>query len=654
MSGNSEAERANGMARSQWIVAGIAGVVLAFGVAFGDSAIVRMLAAAAGGGALLWLCLRDKGERPQTEAPAPESIAQETPAPEVHAPQMPEPHPDPETDPEPAISEAPPAPQLGAGADSHSESNGDGAAIQGLVRAKIGTGDQALDVHHGALNRFMSSGPANIVLLDETGVVLEYSQAFSDLAGVSVTLIGNTVASLFEEDAQVAVLDALTVFLAGVDAAAPLASLDDPLEGPLIARLATGPKETCAVIFSELQSNPRIIALSLLNVTQEKKLEAQFAQSQKMLAVGQLAGGIAHDFNNLLTAIIGHCDLLMLRHSPSDESFADINQVKQNANRAANLVRQLLAFSRRQTLQPQVLDVGDVLSDLGNLLNRLLGAAVVLNIRHGRDLALVKVDRVQLEQVVINLAVNARDAMDARGSLEIVTKMAVVGDTVGGELEPMPAGEYVQIDVIDSGTGIEKEHLKRIFEPFFTTKDVGKGTGLGLSTVYGIVKQTGGFVFVDSRLGEGTRFSVYLPTNNAEASIENEEDTAKPLDLTGVGTVMLVEDEDPVRLFGARALRGKGYRVIEAATGGAALKLFQEGEADDIDLLVTDIVMPEIDGPRLIVEARRIRPDLPVICVSGYAESEFREQLAGLENVHFLPKPFTLQQLAGTVKRIIR
>lgn len=375
MSGNSEAERANGMARSQWIVAGIAGVVLAFGVAFGDSAIVRMLATAAGGGALLWLCLRDKGERPQTEAPAPESIAQETPAPEVHAHQMPEPHPDPEVDPEPAISEAPPAPQLGADVDSHSESNGDGAAIQGLVRAKIGTGDQALDVHHGALNRFMSSGPANIVLLDETGVVLEYSQAFSDLAGVSVTLIGNTVASLFEEDAQVAVLDALTVFLAGVDAAAPLASLDDPLEGPLIARLATGPKETCAVIFSELQSNPRIIALSLLNVTQEKKLEAQFAQSQKMLAVGQLAGGIAHDFNNLLTAIIGHCDLLMLRHSPSDESFADINQVKQNANRAANLVRQLLAFSRRQTLQPQVLDVGDVLSDLGNLLNRLLGAA---------------------------------------------------------------------------------------------------------------------------------------------------------------------------------------------------------------------------------------------------------------------------------------
>ena len=232
-----------------------------------------------------------------------------------------------------------------------------------------------------------------------------------------------------------------------------------------------------------------------------------------MLAVGQLAGGVAHDFNNLLTAIIGHADLLMLHISPSDESFADINQIKQNSNRAANLVRQLLAFSRQQTLQPRVLDVGEALSDLGNLLRRLLGTGVSLNIRHGRDVALVKVDRVQLEQVVMNLAVNARDAMDGRGELDISTRMKTVGDTTGTPLEPMPAGDYVLIDAADKGAGIDPEHLARIFEPFFTTKPLGEGTGLGLSTVYGIVKQTGGFIFVDSAIGEGTTFSLYLPTH---------------------------------------------------------------------------------------------------------------------------------------------
>lgn len=390
-----------------------------------------------------------------------------------------------------------------------------------------------------------------------------------------------------------------------------------------------------------------------MNVTQEKELEAQFAQSQKMLAVGQLAGGDAHDFNNLLTAIIGHCDLLMLRHSPSHESFADINQVKKNANRAANLVRQLLAFSGQQTLQPQVMDVGEVLAELDNLLHRLLGASIDLNIEHGRELSLVKVDRVQLEQVLINLAVNVRNAMDGQGALKITTKMATVGDTTGGPLEPMPAGHYIQIDVADNGAGIAKEHLKRIFEPFFTTKDVGKGTGLGLSTVYSIVKQTGGFIFVDSELRFGTTFSLYLPPHAAEVIDLRSPVAAKPFDLTGVGTIMLVEDEDPVRLFGSRVLRGTGYRVIEATTCGAALKLFQEGEADYIDLLVTDIVMPELDGPSLIGEARRFLPDLPVICVSGYAESEFRDKLEGLDDVHFFAKLFTFRELAGAMKRII-
>lgn len=489
--------------------------------------------------------------------------------------------------------------------------------------------------------RLFETGPVNLALIDQAGRVQEYSRALGALAPAARTMIGAPFVDLFEEKDH----DSLTAAIEAVGAGEP--------QEPVVARLSAGRKESCAVVFVELQEAPRLIAASIQDVTQEKKLEAQFAQSQKMLAVGQLAGGVAHDFNNLLTAIIGHADLLMLKYSPSDDSFADINQIKQNANRAANLVRQLLAFSRQQTLQPRVLDVGDALSDLGNLLRRLLGAGVTLNIRHGRDLPLVKVDQVQLEQVVINLAVNARDAMGGAGALDISTKVAEVGDTVGTALEPMPAGKYVRIDVADHGAGIEPEYLGRIFEPFFTTKALGEGTGLGLSTVYGIVKQTGGFIFVDSVVGEGTTFSLYLPPHEETEEFQTAEAAEKVRDLTGVGTIMLVEDEDPVRLFGARALRGKGYRVIEASTGEAALKLFEEGEADDVDLLVTDIVMPELDGPSLIAAARGFQPDLPVVCVSGYAESAFREKLAGIDNVHFLPKPFTLNQLAGKVKDVM-
>ena len=491
------------------------------------------------------------------------------------------------------------------------------------------------------LRRFIEEGPVNLALTDGEGAIQEYSGAFASLAGAERALVGANFGALFERKDGQGLFDAIAIAATGAPSQA-------------VARLADGAMATCAIQLARLQDDPVVIAASIQDVTQEKKLEAQFAQSQKMLAVGQLAGGVAHDFNNLLTAIIGHADLLMLKHSPRDDSFADINQIKQNANRAANLVRQLLAFSRQQTLQPRVLDVGDTLADLGNLLRRLLGAGVTLKLRHGRDVSVVKVDQVQLEQVVINLAVNARDAMDGRGALDISTSMAAVGDTTGTPLEPMPAGDYVKIDVTDKGTGIAPEHVDRIFEPFFTTKPLGEGTGLGLATVYGIVKQTGGFIFVESEVGVGTTFSVYLRPHAEEEAPREAAAADKARDLTGVGTIMLVEDEDPVRLFGARALRGKGYRVIEASSGDAALKLFEEGEADDVDLLVTDIVMPELDGPSLIAAARKFQPALPVVCVSGYAESAFREKLSGIDDVHFLPKPFTLNQLAGKVKDVIQ
>ncbi|HSK39064.1 MAG TPA: response regulator, partial [Arenibaculum sp.] len=403
---------------------------------------------------------------------------------------------------------------------------------------------------------------------------------------------------------------------------------------------------------------PELI-LHFIDLTEQKNLEIQFAQSQKMQAIGQLAGGVAHDFNNLLTAMIGFCDLLLLRHKPGDQSFSDIMQIKQNANRAANLVRQLLAFSRQQTLQPRVLNLTDVLAELSNLLRRLIGENIELRMLHGRDLGLIKVDQGQLEQVIINLAVNARDAMPEGGRLTIVTCNHCAEQPIRREHEEMPPGNYVVVEMIDTGTGIPKENLSRIFEPFFSTKEVGSGTGLGLSTVYGIVRQTGGFIFVDSALGEGAKFTIYLPRHAEKkehadaAAAETEPRGHITSDLTGNGTILLVEDEDAVRVFSARALRNKGYQVIEARSGEAALAILANDQVQ-VDLLVTDVVMPQMDGPTLIRKIRPSRPDLKVIFISGYTEDRFRQHLDDGENIDFLPKPFSLKQLAGKVKDTLR
>jgi two-component system cell cycle sensor histidine kinase/response regulator CckA len=394
-----------------------------------------------------------------------------------------------------------------------------------------------------------------------------------------------------------------------------------------------------------------------IDTTEQRALEMQIAQSQKMQAVGQLAGGIAHDFNNMLTAIIGFSDFLLLNHRPTDPAFQDIMNIKQNANRAAGLVRQLLAFSRQQTLRPQVLQLGDVLSELSILLGRLLGENVELSLDQASDLWPVKADLHQFEQVVINLAVNARDAMPGGGKLAIRT--ANVSEPLSRELglSHIPPGEYVMIEVRDTGTGMSDEVKQKIFEPFFSTKEIGRGTGLGLSTVYGIIKQTGGYIFAESEEGEGTVMRVYLPRyaeDAAEAEIEPEPAKAerkpeKPKDLTGRGTVLLVEDEDAVRSFAARALGTRGYHVLEASTGAEALEVF-EGHDGEVDLVVSDVVMPEMDGPTLMKELRRDHPDLKIIFMSGYAEDAFRRNLTENEHFMFLQKPFDLKQLAAAVK----
>jgi len=403
----------------------------------------------------------------------------------------------------------------------------------------------------------------------------------------------------------------------------------------------------------------KVVILYLIDTTEQKNLELQFAQSQKMQAVGQLAGGVAHDFNNLLTAIIGFSDLLLVRHGPGDLSFSDIIQIKQNANRAANLVRQLLAFSRQQTLRPKVLIITDVLAELSNLLGRLIGDGIELDMKHGRDLGQVKVDQGQMEQVIINLCVNARDAMDNKGKISISTRNISLSESkkLSERYQVMPQDEYILLEVTDTGCGIAKEHLGKIFEPFFSTKEVGKGTGLGLSTVYGIVKQTDGFIFPTSDIGKGTTFSIYLPVyKEQQKSAANVDEAAREgdkasRDLTGKGTIMLVEDEEAVRMFASRALKNKGYKVFEANSGEAAVSLFEKIEGE-LDLLISDVVMPLMDGPTLVRKIRETNKKLKVIFISGYAEDAFDETPRD-EDFHFLPKPFSLKQLAEKVKEVL-
>jgi two-component system cell cycle sensor histidine kinase/response regulator CckA len=360
-------------------------------------------------------------------------------------------------------------------------------------------------------------------------------------------------------------------------------------------------------------------------------------------------------------------DFLLNAHKPTDPSFQDIMQIKQNANRAASLVRQLLAFSRRQTLRPQVLDLGDSLADLTMLLRRLIGEKVKLDVVHGRDMWPVKVDISQFEQVVVNLAVNARDAMPDGGKLTVRTSNITATEAARFANRGMPAADYVLVEVSDTGTGIPVEIVDKIFEPFFSTKEVGKGTGLGLSTVYGIVKQTGGFIYVESEPGAGTTFRIFLPRHIAEKETAAEVAAnghangnskaapvaQKPADLTGHGTILLVEDEEGLRSLNARGLRSRGYTVVEAGNGVEAMEALDERDGA-IDLVVSDVVMPEMDGPMLLRAMRERNPDLKIIFVSGYAEEAFAKSLPENEQFAFLAKPFTLSQLVGAVKETMK
>jgi len=391
----------------------------------------------------------------------------------------------------------------------------------------------------------------------------------------------------------------------------------------------------------------------LHDVTEMKTLEAQFTQSQKMQAIGQLAGGVAHDFNNLLTAISGHCDLLMLRHDTGDPDYGDLVQIHQNANRAASLVGQLLAFSRKQTLSPEVLDLRDTLGELAHLLDRLVGEKVRLRIRHAAALPPIRADKRQLEQVVMNLVVNARDAMAEGGEIRLETEAVQLTSELQRDRAVVPPGPYALIRVRDEGHGIPPDRLPKIFEPFYTTKRPGEGTGLGLSTVYGIIKQTGGYVFVDSTVGQGSCFTLYLPAHSGAPEVATRAPAVEEDETLDSGVVLLVEDEAPVRSFAARALRMRGHTVIEAESGEEALEKLSDSDLV-VDIFVTDVVMPGLDGPGWVSEALKTRPGTRVVFVSGYAEDSFGEIRARIPNSVYLPKPFSLADLTATVQRQLR
>lgn len=489
------------------------------------------------------------------------------------------------------------------------------------------------------IETLLSLLPFGLAMADRDGRVLFMNKAFSRAAGVKPEEKPSYPGDLVVREDQAAVADAVRRFAVGPQ-----------MSGDVAVRMRNQPDEPIALSLAGVRGlGEAAVLLSLKDNSEESKLKRQVAQATKMQAIGQLAGGVAHDFNNILTAIIGHCDLMLMRHTPGDSDYDDIQQIKSNSNRAAGLTRQLLAFSRQQTLRPQILQLPDIVADVSNLLKRLLGESVKLEVSHGRNLGAVRADPGQLEQVIVNLAVNARDAMPDGGTLNIQTYGVPAAKVREMRSDILPPADYTAVRVSDTGLGIPPDILSKIFEPFFTTKELGKGTGLGLSTVYGIVKQSGGFIFAESELGRGASFVIYLPVYQG-ADVDQAAQPKAPVrrsETWGTGTVLLVEDEDMVRAVAERALSRQGYKVLTANDGEQGLEVLAGDEK--IDLLISDVVMPNMDGPSMVARARASHPDLPVLFMSGYAEEQLRKSI-DIANVAFLPKPFSVSQLAEAAR----
>lgn len=514
-------------------------------------------------------------------------------------------------------------------------------------------GDGAAAAGSGAtaqLESLLGALPLGLAMADRDGRFLFANPPFRRAAGLPEEgPLPSYPSDMVVAEDKGAMVDAVRRYARGVASS-----------GDMAIRLRAQPDEPVSLGLAGVRGlGEAAVLLSLVDTSEETRLKRQVAQATKMQAVGQLAGGVAHDFNNVLTAIIGYCDLMLLRHTPGDSDYDDIQQILANSNRAAALTRQLLAFSRQQTLRPQVVQVPDIVSETTILIKRLLGEKITFRTHHDRDLGPVRADPQQLEQVIMNLAVNARDAIQAHGSgtgrIALATRRIPAADVHRLGAAIMPEADYTALIVQDTGGGIPPEIIGKIFEPFFTTKELGKGTGLGLSTVYGIVKQSGGYIFADNVTGadgrvEGARFTIYLPVHHGAV----ERPVAAPGNerrWSGGGRVLLVEDEDMVRAVAERALARAGFAVTACADGEQGLAAVANG--GEFDLVVSDVVMPGMDGPAMARAIRRLHPDLPFLFMSGYAEDQLRQSIDAVD-VHFIAKPFSVQQISEKVASVMR
>ncbi|MDR1026150.1 MAG: response regulator [Lactobacillus sp.] len=540
---------------------------------------------------------------------------------------------------------------------------------------------QELNLSLDQLSWLFNFAPVSILFVSRMGLIEDINFSAQNIFNISKN--GNIFDEISEDDAEKFKKEFIKTF--GKKASDK--SLEIQLKNGKTAMVYLSPMRKLRTLTST-ESEGAVIYM--IDATQRRNLELQFAQAQKMQAMGQLAGGVAHDFNNLLTAMIGFCDLLLQRHGVGDPSFADLIQIKQNANRAAGLVRQLLAFSRKQPLKPKLIDVTENFVELSHMLKRILGDQIKLEFYHGNDLGFIKVDPVQFSQVIINLAVNAKDAMGTGGILSIATRIEGLKEPYRFGEDMIKPGEFVVIDVKDNGCGISKENLTRIFEPFFSTKQnvVGSGTGLGLSMVYGIVRQTEGFIKVESEINKGTTFSIYLPRfeKNTEEIINipaapkevikqkdgspviTSQKTSSPavnmsqkpifglnvssIDRSGMENtkgirILFVEDEDSVRSFAVRALKKKGYEVIECNSAENALEQLEKDL--NFNLLITDMVMPGMSGTDLAKIVKDKINDIKIILASGYSEEIARKELRSTDNFEFMAKPFSLGDLTKKV-----
>ncbi|MBQ8750708.1 MAG: response regulator [Alphaproteobacteria bacterium] len=544
-------------------------------------------------------------------------------------------------------------------------------------------------------NSIFNLSPFGMMLLDKDLTIKRVNQQFTDILGVpSPSQLQNNYLTNYLDEESISKIKKQINYFTTQDNKLQIAYFDLTIKKKNHSKILR--LYICPLFSSTLQIKENIkgIILFCLDTTEQKNLETQFAQAQKMQAMGQLAGGIAHDFNNLLTAMIGFCDLLLQRHGPKDSSHADIIQIKQNANCAAELVRQLLQFSRKQPLKPELNNITDILLTYTPLLKRTVGEQVELKFHHGENLNPIKVDKVQFLQVVLNLCVNAKDAMNKKGTLTISTQLETLLEPYHFGAETIEAGSFVRMDITDTGCGIPIENLSRIFEPFFSTKQniVGSGTGLGLATVYGIVRQMEGFIKVKSTLDIGTTFSIYLPAHQAKIESTDTNDSIKKhtlndkkgravltptelpqtnkdkiilgLSLSATDTlnqtpenienirILLVDDENSVRTFAQRALRKKGYTVVSANSAENALETLKIDK--DFHLLITDMVMPGLNGIELSKLVLEQIPDIKIILASGYSEDILKGEFADIENMSFIPKPFSLSDLTQKVYEVLK